>query len=66
MDPNAAWKEMAAAVENDDWEIADELAEGLLGWLERGGFPPSITGQDEFDRIAAKAACREVRLHATY
>ncbi len=57
MDPNRTWQDLAQAVADDDWETAGELAEDLLGWLDRGGFPPEITGHREFDLIAAKNAC---------
>ena len=39
MDPNAAWK---AALDGDQ-----EAAEALVGWLARGGFPPSGKTADE-------------------
>ena len=57
MDPNQTWQDLAQAVADDDWETAGEIAEDLLGWLGRGGFPPEITGHREFDVIAARNAC---------
>ena len=60
MDPNATWHEMAEAVANDDWETATERAGDLLYWIDRGGFPPEITGHKEFDNLAARNACDAV------
>jgi hypothetical protein len=57
MDPNAAWQEIAAAIEADDCHRAAELAEDLLGWLNRKGFPPKVTGNVAFDRIVVHATC---------
>jgi hypothetical protein len=57
MDPNAAWRELASAIECDDWGHAAEIADGLLAWLARAGFPPKVTGHVEFDRIVVQAAC---------
>lgn len=39
MDPDAALKELLLAVEAGDVDRVEELAEGLLNWLQRGGFP---------------------------
>lgn len=60
MDPNAAWTALAQAVAGDDWEQAATVADGLLAWLSRGGFPPAITGVPAFDTIVAKAACESI------
>lgn len=40
MDPQAAWIQLQEAYRNRDWEAVGELAQSLLDWLERGGFPP--------------------------
>jgi len=40
MDPEAAWKELLQARLDTDWE----LAEGLLGWMDKGGVPPVTVG----------------------
>lgn len=58
MDPNAAWKLMAEA--GGDGEQRFDAALGLRNWLAVGGFPPRITGIDEFDRLAAQATCDAV------
>ena len=57
MDPNATWHEIAQAVADDDWETATQSAEDLLYWLDKGGFPPEITGHREFDRLVVEKAC---------
>ena len=46
MDPHATWRDMQSAVIGEDWDFAVELAEALLGWLKRGGFPPVIGDKD--------------------
>lgn len=64
MDPQAAWDQLFAAVADGDWDLTEELATGLLAWLGRGGFPPTIVQQthrdDEWNRVLARAGC----LHA--
>lgn len=53
-DPNAAWRDLSEAVERENWDLAAEVAGELCVWLERGAFPPSITGKMRFDRLIAK------------
>jgi len=60
MDPNAAWSALAQAVTDDDWDEAATVADGLLAWLDRGGFPPVIAGTPTFDALVAKAACESI------
>lgn len=57
MDPNAAWSALAQAMADDDGEQVATVADGLLMWLNRGGFPPTIAGESAFDAIVAKATC---------
>ncbi len=38
------------------WTIAGELLE----WLNKGGFPPKLTGREEYDRVAATAVCEHI------
>ena len=62
MDPQTAWDDLLAAYADGNWQLVDELADGLITWLTRGGFPPRATtgadlGQD-WDRTVALAACR--------
>ncbi|MBI1346303.1 hypothetical protein GC163_08425 [bacterium] len=62
MDPDTALKELLLAVEVGDVDRVEELAEGLLNWLERGGFPPLTIGPRElgveWHRTIATAACQ--------
>lgn len=44
MDPQATWSQLQAACRSHDWPVVQELADTLLTWLHRGGFPP-VTGQ---------------------
>lgn len=57
MDPEAAWAELIQSYSDGRrWTIAADLLE----WLNKGGFPPKITGNQEFDRVAATAVCEHV------
>ena len=60
MDPNATWQALSQAVADADWGKAGELADGLLHWLSRDGFPPNISGLPLFDKIVAKATCEAI------
>lgn len=60
MDPTATWEAMAEAVAENDWANAAELADNLIHWLAKGGFPPIISGVREFDRVAAKATAEAI------
>ncbi len=40
MDPNVAWSEMERAEADRDRARIAELADGLIGWLEKDGFLP--------------------------
>lgn len=57
MDPNQAWSALWTAVEDGDWDRVTEVAEGLLQWLEKGGFPPTITGNPKRDKLMAEMTC---------
>ena len=50
MDPDAAMKNLLDAVHVRDWDCVDELAEGLLSWMEKRGFPPTTLGPKELGR----------------
>jgi hypothetical protein len=62
MDPQASWEQLLEAYADGDWDRVEDLAEALLTWLERDGFPPrATTGSDlgqDWDRAVALAACR--------
>lgn len=60
MDANQTWVALCAAVADTDWGLAAELADGLLEWLAKGGFPPEITGVQVFDKLVARATCESV------
>ena len=60
MDPNQTWSELASAIERDNWDEATDLAEMLVDWIERQGFPPTITGITTFDRIVTAATAKAV------
>lgn len=60
MDPNQTWHDLARAIERDDWDEATDLAEMLVDWIERQGFPPTITGIAAFDRIVVAATAQAV------
>lgn len=40
MDPQATWFELMNVFQSGDWKRVRDLAEALLQWLNRGGFPP--------------------------
>ncbi len=44
MDPQVTWTELLEARLQRDWNRADELANALLDWMQRGGFPPHTIG----------------------
>ena len=60
MDVNETWRDLSQAVEQDDWQEASQLAETLGEWINKGGFPPTITGNAEFDRIVARATAESI------
>ena len=47
MDPEATLRELLDAVQASAWDCVDELAEALLDWLEKRGFPPLTVGPRE-------------------
>lgn len=64
MDPQAAWDQLQEAYRDRDWETVRELAQSLLDWLERGGFPPVVTKVRRSDatrqRVRVTKFCNEV------
>lgn len=60
MDPDACWNELQEAVNTAMWGQAILIAEDLLTWLKKDGFPPSITGKPVFDRLVARATCEAI------
>jgi hypothetical protein len=72
MDPDAALKDLLDAVGSRDWSRIEELADGLLTWMEKRGFPPLTLGPKElghnwhrsvatFVCYAAQSKMREAR-----
>jgi hypothetical protein len=64
MDPQAAWDQLLAAYAAGDWDILEERATDLIGWLDRGGFPPTILNQTDLDPDWNRALARAGCLHA--
>ncbi len=64
MDPQATWKMLLEARDNRDWPAAQEAAQTLLEWLDRGGFPPRIVScwelSVDWDRRLARRACLRI------
>ncbi len=69
MDPTQAWNAMLVAYATKQWHETSDFAEGLLEWLEGGGFTPqptigTTTGNftcqldSEFSRAICIAACQ--------
>ena len=44
MDPNACLMQLLDAIEDRNWNQAEELANALLDWLNKSGFPPKTLG----------------------
>lgn len=43
MDCQTTWNELHAALAKRDWDRVRELAEALLQWIARDGFPPQTS-----------------------
>ena len=69
MDPQITWMNLQEAYLKRDWDDVRELAQSLLDWLQRGGFPPTVLGTPHTDpdlhRDFVQAFCRRVLLNAT-
>jgi hypothetical protein len=50
MDPQAAWEALLEARQQRDWDRAEELANSLLEWLNKQGFPPETVGSRAIGR----------------
>jgi hypothetical protein len=50
MDPQAAWTELLQARLQRDWDRAEELAESLMDWMKKQGFPPETVGNRTIGR----------------
>ncbi len=61
MEPQTTWKMLLDAIEANQWRDVRNHGEDLLDWLEKGGFPPAVTGcvnDDYWNRKLAKYACK--------
>ena len=65
MDPQSALEDLLSDYDRLDWATVDELATGLLEWLNRGGFPPHIVGPhaagQDWNRRVVHYACELAR-----
>ena len=57
MDPQATWAEILRALAESDPDSCAEACQHLRNWIEKGGFPPAITGIAEIDSVMAQAVC---------
>lgn len=61
MDAQATWEQLLAAYAAGDWDLIEERATDLLGWLDRGGFPPKVLARadlgEDGNRVLARAGC---------
>ena len=68
MDPQAAWKNLLTAYTGLDWFTVEELATGLIEWLDKGGFPPALVGQhaaaQKWSRSVVRFACEKALFDA--
>lgn len=67
MDPQTTWSALLHAWSVGDWEQVEDLAEALLTWFERNGFPPKLHRQvalgAEFNLVVTKAAAEFALKH---
>lgn len=65
MDPEATFAELIKAVRHRKWDQIEELADALLLWMDRGGFPPVTIGQKElgvqWHRAVATFVCHAAK-----
>ena len=68
MDPQITWHSLLAAWTRGNWLDVTELAEALIDWLDKGGFPPKTVAAPElgvdWHRVVAKAAAKFALVHA--
>ena len=58
MDPQATWDQLLAALAAGDWDQIEDLADALLEWLNRDGFPPVAMGVPNLGPEWEAAICR--------
>ena len=54
MNADKVWNDLSKAVAKQRWNQAVELSTQLVTSLARGGRPPTITGNMDFDRMVAR------------
>ena len=68
MDPQITWHSMLAAWTRGEWLEVIELAEALLEWLDKDGFPPKTVAVPElgtdWHRVVAGATAKFALAHA--
>ena len=69
MDPQATWDELVEKWQQCEWQEVSLLAESLLEWLGKDGFPPEtmrvLCMGTEWNRVVAFAVCRLAIARAT-
>lgn len=58
MDPNTTWKEILSCIQcftNPESDRIEHFAVELRAWLAKGGYPPTITGNDVVDGYIVRA-----------
>lgn len=58
MGPEELWK-IIITEEYDKKQYID-AAINLITWIEKGGFPPKVTGKDRVDRFIVRSVCDQV------
>lgn len=62
MDPQATWNSLLQEWAERNWLDVSELAEALLEWLSKGGFPPDTMGNRnlgaDWNRELAQTMCK--------
>jgi len=62
MDPQATWNSLLEEWANRNWLAVSELAEALLEWLSKDGFPPDTMGNRslgaDWHRELASTMCK--------
>lgn len=65
MDPETSLAELVVALGKRDWDRVEEVADGLLRWLQHRGFPPTTVGPrtlgTEWHRAVATFVCHAAK-----
>jgi hypothetical protein len=69
MDPQITWIALLQAWSNSQWFELIELAESLIEWLDKDGFPPDTDGPEQlgadWDRMVARSTAESALLLAS-